>query len=350
MSARDEGGRTGLHLAMRHPEAVQLLLSHGADPNARENGDNVTPLHLAAAHGLLESVRILLDAGADVHGRGDLHEGDVIGWAAGSRNQPVIDLLLERGARHHVFSAMALGDPALVRRVVADDPAALRRRRSRFENGQTAVHAAFAPADGIGFLCGKPDHDMLALLIELGADVHAADDRGRTPLTLAMLRGDHVAMRLLVAAGAAVDTADAATEVNDVAAPLAALSGERVAGRADVLGARRAGHGPLVPVPRLHVHGCVRRRRRGDVRATRVRPLQLCAHAGWQPRPAASACGCSRARSTRSTGSCGLASGMRLAPRSRASLAASSADSTRTSTHPSTVGGSSASATPTTCP
>ena len=65
VSTRDEGGRTGLHLAVRHPEATQFLLSHGADPNARENGDNVTPLHLAAAHGLLESVRILLDAGAD---------------------------------------------------------------------------------------------------------------------------------------------------------------------------------------------------------------------------------------------------------------------------------------------
>ena len=214
-----------MHLAVRHPEAAQFLLSHGADPNARENGDNVTPLHLAAAHGLLESVRVLLDAGADVHGKGDLHEGDVIGWAAGSHNQPVIDLLLERGARHHIFSAMALGDHALVRRVVADDPAALHRRRSRFENGQTAVHAAFAPADGIGFLCGKPDHDMLALLLELGADVQAVDDRGRPPLTIAMLRGDHVAMRMLVAAGAAVDTADGATEVNDVAAPLAALSG-----------------------------------------------------------------------------------------------------------------------------
>lgn len=224
VSTRDEGGRTGLHLAVRHPEAAHFLLSHGADPNARENGDNVTPLHLAAAHGLLESVRILLDAGADVHGRGDLHEGDVIGWAAGTRNQPVIDLLLERGARHHVFSAMALGDPDLVRRVVADDPAALRRRRSRFENGQTPVHAAFAPADGIGFLCGKPDHDLLALLIELGADVDAADDRGRTPLTIAMLRGDHVATRMLVAAGAAVDRADADAEVNDIAPQLSTLS------------------------------------------------------------------------------------------------------------------------------
>ena len=33
----------------------------------------------------------------------------------------MIALLVERGARHHVFSAMALRDKDLVRRVVADD-------------------------------------------------------------------------------------------------------------------------------------------------------------------------------------------------------------------------------------
>ena len=222
--SRDEGGRTCLHFAIRHPDTVLLLLEHGADVNARERGDNATPLHVAAAHGVLESVRILLDAGADVHGAGDLHESDVIGWAVGSRNQAVTDLLVERGARHHIFSAMASGDHDLVRRVVSDNPAALHRRRSRFENGQTAVHAAVGPADGVGFLCGRADHAMLALLIELGADVNATDDRGRTPLTLAMLRGDHVAMRMLVAAGAVADTDDAITEGSDVAAPLAALS------------------------------------------------------------------------------------------------------------------------------
>jgi ankyrin repeat protein len=220
----DAGGRTGLHHGHRHPDVVRVLLAHDADPDARETGDNVTPLHLAAASGAIDSVRLLLDAGADVHGSGDLHEGDVIGWAAGSRNQAVIDLLVERGAKHHVFSAMALRDRDLVRRVVADDPAALLRRRSRFENRQTAVHAAIVPADGIGLLCGKPDHDMLALLIELGADVNAVDDRGRTPLTLSMLRGDHEATRTLMAAGAVFDTSEAIAEPADVAASLSALS------------------------------------------------------------------------------------------------------------------------------
>ena len=196
------GGTTGLHGAVRHPDAVRLLLEHGADPNARDVGDNATVLHFAAANGTLDSVRLLLDAGADVHGTGDVHNGEVIGWAAREGNEAVVNLLLERGARHHVFSAMALRDRDLVQKLVEDQPDCLLRRRSRFENTQTPVHAAFAPPDGLGFLAGQPDYAMLELLIELGADLDATDDKARTPLAVALLRGDHEATRLLKAAGA----------------------------------------------------------------------------------------------------------------------------------------------------
>lgn len=199
---RVSSGSTGLHLAVRHPDAIRLLLHHGADPNIRDDGDNASPLHLAAAHGNVESVRLLLDAGADVHGPGDLHQGNVIGWAAGKGNQPVLDLLVARGARHHIFSAMALRDRGLVERLVEEDPHCLSRRRSRYEGGQTALHAAFAPPDGLGFLAGAPDYAMLALLIELGADLEAKDDKGRTALEVALLRSDEEASRLLRAAGA----------------------------------------------------------------------------------------------------------------------------------------------------
>ncbi len=208
--------------AFRHPDALRLLIAHGADPNVRDLGDNASPLHLAAANAELESVRVLLDAGADAQGTGDVHNGDVIGWAMREGNEAVIQLLLERGARHHIFSAMALGDRDLVRRLVAENPDCLLRRRSRFESGQTPLHAAFAPPDGVGFLAGKADYAMLSLLIELGADLEAADDKGRTPLAVAMLRGDREAMRILKAAGAveppATPSADAATQLAAAAA------------------------------------------------------------------------------------------------------------------------------------
>lgn len=191
-------GWTELHEAAKrgYLDAVRLLLEQGADPNAREPGDNTTPLHWAAALGHVHVVRALLDAGADVHGVGDLHDGDVIGWATlggpDAIHRDVVTLLLERGARHHIFSAIAVGDLELIRRLVKAQPEALDRRRSRFEDRQTAVH----------FAISRRRYDILDLLIELGAHLEAEDMHGETPLAFAMMHGDLEAMRRLHAAGA----------------------------------------------------------------------------------------------------------------------------------------------------
>lgn len=199
------GGWTGLHAAAKagHADLVRLLLAHGADPNAREAGDNTTALHWAAAGGHIDSVRALLDAGADVHGAGDVHLLDVIGWATvfrprdgGTAVEPsrrdLIALLIERGARHHIFSAMSIGDVDLIRSLVEDNPEALDRRLFRFEHGQTPLH----------FAIGLKRYDILDVLIELGADLEAEDAEGRTALAAAMLHADEEAMRRLHRAGA----------------------------------------------------------------------------------------------------------------------------------------------------
>jgi hypothetical protein len=62
---------------------------------------------------------------------------------------------------------------------------------SRFENRLTAVHFAL--------MLGR--HDMLDLLIELGADLEATDGNGHTPLEAAMLAGDMESMQRLQSAG-----------------------------------------------------------------------------------------------------------------------------------------------------
>ena len=113
-AAAPRSGWTGLHSAAQHGHLnlVRFLLGHGADPNAREAGDHTYPLHWAAAHRHVDVVRALLDAGGDVHGTGDDHELDVIGWATFFHNPgeelgsspEVASLLAERGARHHIFS------------------------------------------------------------------------------------------------------------------------------------------------------------------------------------------------------------------------------------------------------
>jgi ankyrin repeat protein len=168
-------GHTLLHVAAHngHLAAVDLLLDRGLDVNERDEGDNAYPMHWAAAEGHLEVVRRLADAGGDVVGKGDDHELDVIGWATcwqqpDEVHRAIADLLLERGARHHIFSAIALNDAGEVRRLVAAEPSALTKAMSHNESFQLPLH----------FAVRKNRPEMVELLLELGADPKATDGEG----------------------------------------------------------------------------------------------------------------------------------------------------------------------------
>jgi ankyrin repeat protein len=155
-------------------DAVAWLLSQGLDVNDREQGDNTYAMHWAAAQGNLEMVRTLADAGGDVVGDGDDHAGGVIGWASCGEgcddpaHRAVVDFLISRGARHHIFSAVAMNLVDEVRRLVSADPATLHQRQSRNENNRTPLHFAVA--------MNRPR--MVALLLELGGDPLAVDGGG----------------------------------------------------------------------------------------------------------------------------------------------------------------------------
>ncbi len=155
-------------------DAVELLLERGLDVNYREKGDNTYALHWVAAQGNLEMVRKLADAGGDVIGEGDDHAGGVIGWAScwegcdDAAHRAVVDFLISRGARHHIFSAIATDAAEEVRRIVAADPSALNQRQSRNENNRTPLQFAVAMRRA----------DMVELLLTLGADPLAVDGSG----------------------------------------------------------------------------------------------------------------------------------------------------------------------------
>ncbi len=165
-----------LHFAAHngHLPVVDMLLTHGLSVNTRERGDNTYPMHWAAAAGHLNVVRRLADAGGDVVGHGDDHELEVIGWATcwhgcdDEAHRAVADFLVSRGARHHIFSAIAMNLEGEVRRIVTADPSALNRRMSRNENNQLPLHFAVRMR--------RPP--MVALLLTLGADPLAVDSGG----------------------------------------------------------------------------------------------------------------------------------------------------------------------------
>jgi ankyrin repeat protein len=174
---------TLLHMAGHNgrASAVDLLLRRGLDPNTRERGDNTYAIHWAAAAAHLDVVRLLADAGGDVVGHGDDHELEVIGWATcwedcdDQAHRDVVDFLTSRGARHHIFSAIAMNLGDEVRRIVANDPSALNRRMSRNENNQTPLQFAVRMR--------RPE--MIDLLLELGADPLAVDGSGQPIATYA---------------------------------------------------------------------------------------------------------------------------------------------------------------------
>jgi ankyrin repeat protein len=167
---------TLLHVAASagHLASVDVLIERGLDVNAREKGDNTYAMHWAAAAGHLDVVRRLADAGGDVVGHGDDHELEVIGWATDwdgcddATHRAVADFLVSRGARHHIFSAISLNLADEVRRIVAADAAALRRPQSHNEDFRLPLHFAV--------LKNRPE--MVALLLELGADPLAKDATG----------------------------------------------------------------------------------------------------------------------------------------------------------------------------
>jgi ankyrin repeat protein len=98
----------------------------------------------------------------------------VIGWAScwdgcdDDAHRDIVGLLLERGARHHIFSAIALDLEHEVRRIVAADPAALSRTLSHNEDFQRPLHFAVR--------MNRPR--MVQLLLDLGADPLATDQSG----------------------------------------------------------------------------------------------------------------------------------------------------------------------------
>lgn len=185
-----------LHLAAEagYETCVAALLARGFPVDRRDRLDNATALHWAAEAGRLPVVKQLIDAGADVEGLGDAHQLGVLGWATCLKavQRDVAEHLLAEGAKPHIFTAIALGDVALLRRFIGQDRQSLSARMSRFEALKTPLHFAVA----------KNALGAVQYLLEEGADPLAGDAHGVPPMGEANEGTDKAIIGALVEAGA----------------------------------------------------------------------------------------------------------------------------------------------------
>ena len=191
------GLRTALHFGISHPTVVRALVARGANPNIRDEGDNAFPLHFAAENGDLETVRLLVEHGAQtVAGQVDDHGLDIIGWATcfGEVRHEVADYLLTHGARHTLHSAVAMGDVDAIRARAGEDDSAIERPMDKSNRHRRAVHLAVV----------KRRPSALATLLEIGADPNSLDAGGLTALDEAALAGEREMGEMLLRAGAAM--------------------------------------------------------------------------------------------------------------------------------------------------
>ena len=195
-----EGVRTPLHQAVfgNSEPAVKLLLERGANPNIRCEGDNAYPLHFAVEKHRLPIIRLLVEHGADTIGEGDYHELGVIGWATAwdyiQPNPEIIAYLLAHGARHNIFSAVAMGEAEVIRDLVARTPNDLERRMNGTRMRSMPLHLAVI----------KNQPASVATLLDLGANTESLDEAGFSALDLAALEGRHDLAQVLLERGAKV--------------------------------------------------------------------------------------------------------------------------------------------------
>jgi len=244
VNARSGFGATALVRAAGDPEKTRLLVARGAEVNVRTQQGR-TPLIVAASHdGAVETVRLLLDKGAD------LRAADNLGWtaleaAAYAGDADTVRLLLQRGADPDradksgstaLMSAAASGNVAMIRLLLAKGA----RVNAANTSGDRVRHGEIALKLLTPLMYAAPHSRAEALgeLLGAGAEVNARDARRMTPLMLAVASEtqDPAVVGLLLARGA---EANLASQVGETALDWARKFGHpAVIGALEKAGAR----------------------------------------------------------------------------------------------------------------
>jgi len=288
LHAKGPDGRTLLQWAVAGApeEIVQMLIAQGASVKQPSEGrSKVFAIHVALRRGDPGIVKLLLDAGADVHEQ-DWAGFTALHYAAAGGNAEVVGWMLERKADVHAIAGNFGRPPALtgavevaklqsvilhqagfmMRIYLVQGRGMLKQRRPRRGAvalpGETALHiAAFKGHEQVVevLLARKAALDLgdewymtplamaaagghttiVARLLAAGADVNGYSDDKLTALATASYAGQEEVVKLLLAQGAKVDVGQAEVP--------SALSLAAVAGQANVVELLLATKPPLDP-------------------------------------------------------------------------------------------------------
>ena len=188
------------------PAVLQSILQAGANVNAAE-ADGATALAWASQHDSLASAAILIRAGANVNAAND-YGVTPLSLACLNRSDAMVEALLTAGANPNAAQwtgerpLMVCARTGAARAVTLLLAKGAEVDARETQQGHTPLMRAAA---------GKHS-DVVKVLIDHRADVHAKSKGGFTPLLFASQQGDIESARALLAAGAGIDEAPLAGE------------------------------------------------------------------------------------------------------------------------------------------
>ncbi len=171
VNARDKHGTTALMYSMviGSVESTKLLLSNGADVNAKNDFD-ATALVWGATD--LEKARLLLARGADVNASSKMGRTALMTAAYRNGGSETVRLLLDKGA--HVSVIDKAGSAPLAIAAGADDMASVRLLLTHGANPNTRDVSGFTPL----FLASmNGNEEMTRLFLHLGLDPNAVSEK-----------------------------------------------------------------------------------------------------------------------------------------------------------------------------
>jgi ankyrin repeat protein len=168
--------------------------------NAKDRLDT-TPLHYAALYGSAESVRILLERGADPGARNKSEATPLI-YAA--YNFDKTRLLVEKGSDVNAHSASGMTPLLVAVSVHGNTPTV----RYLIEKGADVKAVGPLGSDALQTAALKGDAEMIRLLLQKGADPLRKDQAGFTALLNAFSVTDPERVKMLVAAGSDTNAAN----------------------------------------------------------------------------------------------------------------------------------------------